>query len=128
MQEGKPRRGRIDRLVLILAAIEAIGIAVGAVVFPQSLFGLYGQEPRPGFLALLQFIGAADALLGIAYAYSALRLDRARLFIAVGLLAKIAVPIGWQLAVAGSQLTERTLTLIVFDDLVWWLPFGLFLL
>jgi hypothetical protein len=67
-------------------------------------------------------------LYGVGYAYSALRLDRAAPFIAIGLAGKVLGPIGWVLTVSSGQLPIRTLPLIVFNDIVWWLPFGLFLL
>jgi hypothetical protein len=55
-------------------------------------------------------------------------LRRAFPFIAIGLAVKLIVPIGWAFAVAGGLLSARTLTLLIFDDVVWWIPFGLFLL
>jgi hypothetical protein len=128
MQAIDPRRADLYRLFLALAAVVAIGLAGWAVAFPQSLVDLFRLEPRPSSPSLLQAFGLADGLLGIGYAYSALRLDRARPFVAVGLVVKIALPLAWLFAVAGGQLTARTLTLVIFDDVVWWLPFALLLL
>jgi len=65
---------------------------------------------------------------GLAYGYAALRLDRAAPFIAIGLLGKVLGPIGWVLTVRSGEWPVRTFTLILFNDLVWWLPFALFLL
>src|SRR5207302_1840708 len=62
------------------------------------------------------------------YAYAAWRIDRAFPFIAIGLAGKILGPIGWLIAVRSHELPFRTFPLIVFDDLLWWLPFGMFLL
>jgi hypothetical protein len=67
-------------------------------------------------------------LYGLLYAYAALRLDRARPIIFVGLAGKILGPIGWSIAVHSGEWPARTFPLIVFNDLVWWLPFALFLL
>jgi hypothetical protein len=73
-------------------------------------------------------LGIVEGLLALGFAYAALRLERASPFIAAGLAVKVVAPLGWVLAVAGGQLTGRTLTLVIFDDIVWWIPFGLFLL
>jgi hypothetical protein len=67
-------------------------------------------------------------LYGLLYAYAARRLDRARPIVAVGLLGKVLGPLGWALAVSGGEWPVRTVTLILLDDVVWWLPFSLFLL
>lgn len=69
-----------------------------------------------------------DGVLALGYAYAALRLQKALPFIAIGLTFKVLVPLGWMLAVATDQLTARTLTLVIFDDIVWWIPFALFVL
>jgi len=67
-------------------------------------------------------------LYGVGYAYAAWRLDRAFPFITIGLAGKILGPIGWVIAVRSGELPFRTFPLIVFDDLLWWTPFALFLL
>jgi hypothetical protein len=73
-------------------------------------------------------LGIVEGLLALGFAYSALRLERAFPFVAAGLAVKVVAPLGWVLAVTGGQLTGRTLTLVIFDDVVWWIPFGLFVL
>jgi hypothetical protein len=64
---------------------------------------------------------------GVLYAYAARHLDRARLIIAVGLLGKVLGPLGMA-ASLGTEWPPRAALLCVVNDLVWWLPFGLFLL
>ena len=64
---------------------------------------------------------------GLAYGYAALRPDRAAPFIAIGLIGKMLGPIGWVLTVRSGEWPVRTFTLVLFNDLVWWLPFALFL-
>jgi hypothetical protein len=66
-------------------------------------------------------------LYGVGYAYAAHRLDRAAPFIAIGLLGKLLGPAGWILAVRSGEWPLRTLTVIMFNDVIWWLPFVLFL-
>ncbi len=67
-------------------------------------------------------------LYGLLYAYAAVRPDRAKLIIAIGLAGKILGPIGMFMAVRSGEWPLRAVTLIVFNDFVWWLPFALFLL
>jgi len=52
------------------------------------------------------------------------RLETAYPFIAIGLAAKVIFPLGWLLAVVTGDLTARTLTLVIFEDIVWWIPFA----
>ena len=66
--------------------------------------------------------------LRCSYAYAAYRIDRAAPIISVGLAGKILGPIGWLMVINSGEWPLRTFTLIVFNDLIWWLPFGLFLL
>jgi hypothetical protein len=47
---------------------------------------------------------------------------------AVGLLGKILGPAGWLLTVYRGELPARTFPLILCNDLVWWLPFGWYLI
>jgi hypothetical protein len=67
-------------------------------------------------------------LYGLAYGYAAYRLELARPFVAIGLLGKVLGPIGWVVTVSSGEWPLRTFTLIVFNDLMWWLPFSLLLL
>ena len=67
-------------------------------------------------------------LYGLLYAYAVVRLERAFPIIAVGLAGKIFGPLGWLLAINSGQWPLRTFPLILFNDLIWWLPFGWFLL
>ena len=83
---------------------------------------------QPNYPALWQCLGMVVGVYGLLYAYAALRLDLARPLVAVGLLGKILGPIGWVVTVSAGEWPLRTFSLIVFNDLVWWLPFTLFLL
>jgi small multidrug resistance pump len=122
-----PRRARHYRLFFGLAAAVSGGFAIWAVLFPSAVLDLF-QVDRPGYSMLLRGLGIVDGLLAFGYAYAALNLLRAKPFIAIGLAFRVIAPLVWVLAVAGGQLTARTLTLVIFLDVVWWIPFALFLL
>jgi hypothetical protein len=98
-----------------------------AVLAPNSFFDLF-QLARPRYPSIWSTLGLVLGLYGVLYAYAGMRLDRARPIIAIGLAGKILGPVGWILTIHSGGLPIRTFPLIAFDDIVWWLPFGLFLL
>ena len=120
-------RARLYRLIFSLAAAYNVGLGLWAVLAPNSFFDLF-QMARPRYPSIWSTLGLVLGLYGLLYLYAAIHLDRARPIIAVGLAGKILGPIGWILTVHGGGLPIRTFPLIAFDDIVWWLPFGLFLL
>lgn len=122
-----PYRARLYRLIFSLAAAYNIGVGLWAVLAPRGFFDIF-RLPAPLYPAIWSTLGMVLGLYGLLYGYAALHLDRARPIIAVGLLGKLLGPIGWILAVHAGELPVRTFALIAFDDLVWWLPFAIFLL
>ncbi len=64
---------------------------------------------------------------GLLYWYAAWRLDAAWPIIAVGLLGKTLGPIGMAFSI-GDDWPRRLALVCVYNDVIWWLPFGLFLM
>src|SRR5688500_12661764 len=122
-----PYRARLYRLVLLLAALYNLAFGAWAGFWPRSFFSVF-QLNQPEYPSIWACLGMVVGIYGLAYAYAAVRLDAARPFVALGLLGKILGPVGWVLTVRSGEWPLRTLTLIVFNDLVWWLPLTLFLL
>ena len=120
-------RARFYSLFFALAAAYNIAFAAWAIVWPRAFFDLFGMD-APRYTAIWQCLGMVMGVYALGYAYAAWRLDRAFPFIALGLLGKTLGPIGWVATVHAGEWPIRTFTLILFSDLVWWLPFGLFLL
>ena len=118
---------RVYRIAFAAAAAYNIAFGLWASLFPHAFFDVFTLAP-PRYPAIWACLGMVVGLYGAGYAYAAWRLDRAFPFIAIGLAGKVLGPIGWVIAVRSGELPFRTLPLIVFDDLLWWLPFGLFLL
>ncbi|HEU4521323.1 MAG TPA: hypothetical protein VFT12_04920 [Thermoanaerobaculia bacterium] len=114
------------RLVFSAAAAYNITFGLWCAIFPLAFFRLFDLPP-PRYPAIWACLGMVVGLYGVAYAYAAWRLDRAFPLIAIGLAGKILGPVGWILTVRNGELPFRTFALIVFDDLIWWLPFALFL-
>jgi hypothetical protein len=110
-----------------LAAVYNVAFGIWACFWPGALFAKLEMAP-PNYPSLWQCLGMVVGLYGLLYAYAAVRLDRAKLIIAVGLAGKILGPIGMFIAVRSGEWPLRAVTLIVFNDFIWWLPFALFLL
>jgi hypothetical protein len=66
-------------------------------------------------------------LYGILYLEVARRPERGWLIAAVGLAGKILGPIGLAMLIARGTWAPATLVLCVTNDLIWWIPFGLYL-
>lgn len=118
-----PERARLYRVVFGLAALYNVAFGVWAALRPESFFDLFRMAP-PLYPQIWQCLGVVLGLYGLLYAHAARHLEHARAIILVGLLGKVLGPIGW----LESGWPPRTFPLIVFNDLVWWLPFSLFLL
>jgi small multidrug resistance pump len=116
----------VFRLVLVLAALYHLVFAVGVCVWPEELWRFLGQAGPPPRLSL-DLAATGIALLGMAYALAALRFELARPIVAVGLLFKVLPPLAWLALVTTGRLRSQTVTLILFDDLAWYLPFWLIL-
>ena len=109
------------RIVFGLAALYNLAFGLWAGFAPYSLFDLFHLRP-PLYAAIWSCVGMVVGTYGLAYGYAAVRLDRAAPFIVIWLVGKILGPIGWVLTVRSGEWPVRTFTLILFNDLVWWLP------
>jgi hypothetical protein len=115
------------RAVLVLAAVYNLAFGVWAGFWPRAFFDVFGLA-APQYPAIWRCLGMVVGVYGLLYAYAASRLDRAWPIVVVGLLGKILGPIGLVLTIQSGEWPLRTFSLIVFNDLIWWLPFALFLI
>ncbi|MCH8274793.1 MAG: hypothetical protein IH851_08385 [Armatimonadetes bacterium] len=120
-------RARLYKTVFGLAAAYNVAFGMWAVLWPGSFFDLFRMEP-PKYEAIWQCLGMVVGLYGLLYAYGASRLDRAQPIVAIGFAGKVLGPIGWVLVVSSCEWPWRTYALVLFNDIIWWLPFGIFLL
>jgi hypothetical protein len=67
------------------------------------------------------------AMRGLLYLYAAWKPERGRPIIAIGLLGKVLGPIGMVMTFS-DEWPLRLAMLNLYNDLIWWLPFGLFLI
>ena len=124
-----PYRANIYRAIFLLAALYNTAFGLWAGFWPQSFFNIFGMAPT-NYPAVWRCLGMVVGVYALLYAYVAWRpeAEGARPIIAVGLLGKILGPIGLVSIIASGEWPARTFSLIVFNDLIWWVPFALFLL
>ena len=120
------RRRRLHRWVFGLAGVYNLGWGAYAAVDPQWLFR-FAELPPMRHPAIFACLGMIVGLYGVLYVAVARRPERGALIVAVGLAGKVLGPIGWAVMVARGDWPLSTAALIVPNDLIWWLPFALYL-
>jgi hypothetical protein len=111
---------------LFAAGIYNIIFGAWTVIFPNSYFIYAGMEP-PLYPQLWQCIGMIVGVYGLGYLVAAKDPDRHWPIVMVGFLGKIFGPIGFLQAIFMGTLPLKFGTIIIFNDLVWWIPFFLLL-
>ncbi|HEX9637052.1 MAG TPA: hypothetical protein VGB99_05935 [Acidobacteriota bacterium] len=115
------------RLILRTAGAYNIAFGIWAALWPQAFFDLFELDP-PRHPQIWACLGMVVGLYGLVYLLAASRLETAKPLIAIGLAGKVLGPIGWAISVRSGEWPIRTFTLVSFNDLIWWMPFALFLL
>ena len=108
------------------AAIYNLCWGVFVVVWPRLPFEWAGMEV-PNYLSLWQCIGMIVGVYGVGYAIAASHPARHWPLVLVGLLGKVLGPMGFLWAAVQGELPWRAGCMILANDIVWWLPFGLIL-
>lgn len=121
--------GRIDwmKITLILAGLYNIIWGTWVVLLPYQSFDLT-STPRPHYIELWQCVGMIVAVYGLGYLISAQNVYRHWPIILVGYLGKIFGPIGFIGAIYNDVFPITFGVNIIFNDLIWWIPFTLILL
>jgi hypothetical protein len=120
-----PRR-RLHRAVFVLAAVYNVAWGVAGAVAPQWMFRLAGMEPlnHPDiFRCLAMVIG----LYGLLYLEVARSPESGWPIAAVGLAGKLLGPAGMVAGIVRHAFPPAAFLTLVGNDLVWWVPFGLYL-
>lgn len=120
-----PRR-RWHRAVFIAAGLYNLVFGVVAVLWPQAFFNLAGFAPI-NHPAVFQCLGMVVGLYGVLYLEVARVPERGWLIAAVGLTGKILGPIGMIALIAQGEWPIRAGRLCLGNDLIWWIPFALYL-
>lgn len=120
------RRRAWHRAVFTAAGVYNIAWGIYSAADPQWLFRFAGMPPssNPEIFACL---GMVIGLYGILYFDVARRPEHGWLIAAVGLAGKVLGPIGAVALIAGGEWPARAFVLCLTNDLVWWIPFALYL-
>jgi hypothetical protein len=121
-----PFADRLFRIAFALAAAYNLAFGLWAALWPYAFFDAF-EIPRPLYPGIWACLGMVVGVYGLLYAHAAWKLDTARPIIAVGLLGKVLGPIGMFTSFSADW-PYRLGMLCVWNDLIWWLPFSLFLL
>ena len=120
-------RKKFHRAVFIIAGIYNIAWGLYAALDPGWLFRFAGMPPA-NYPEVFACLGMVVGLYGIIYLEVARLPERGWLLAAVGLLGKILGPIGLTILIWRDVWEPATAVLCLTNDLVWWLPFSLYLL
>jgi hypothetical protein len=120
-----PFANRLFRIAFALAGCYNLAFGLWAAIWPLAFFQLF-EIPRPLYPGIWACLGMVVGVYGLLYLHAAWRLETAWPIVAIGLLGKVLGPIG--MVMSFSDAWPRRLGMIcVYNDLIWWLPFGLFL-
>ena len=120
------KRRRFHRAVFLAAGVYNIAWGAYSVLDPQWLFRFAGM-PLPAQPAVFACLGMVVGLYGFLYLEVARRPERGWPIAAVGLAGKVLGPIGLAVLIARGIWPPATIVLCLTNDLVWWIPFGLYL-
>jgi hypothetical protein len=119
-------RRRWHRAVFIAAGAYNIGWAVFSILDPQWLFRFAGM-PLANYPAIFACLAMVIGLYGVLYLDVARRPEEGWLIVAVGLTGKVLGPLGLIWLIYSVGWPWRTIVLSVTNDVVWWVPFLLYL-
>lgn len=120
-----PRR-RWHRGVFVAAGLYNIGWGLYAALDPQWLFR-FAKMPLANHPQIFACLGMVVGLYGILYLEVARAPERGWLLAAVGLTGKMLGPIGLAMLLWQGVWPLATIVLCLTNDLIWWLPFALYL-
>ncbi|MCW2504965.1 MAG: hypothetical protein JWO79_3249 [Actinomycetia bacterium] len=119
-------RRRSHRITFAAAGIYNIAWGLYAVADPQWFFRISGL-PRSNSPQIFATLGMVLGLYGVLYLDVARAPERGWLVAAVGLTGKILGPAGLAWLILTGQWPAATVVIVVTNDLIWWIPFALYL-
>ena len=114
------------KVSLKLAGVYNILFGLWVLGWPNGWFEISGME-SPRYPFLWQCIGMIVGVYGVGYLAASTAPLRHWPIVLVGLLGKVFGPIGFAWAVWQGDLPWQAGWMIVFNDLIWWVPFTMIL-
>lgn len=96
------------------------------VLFPELLFTVIGMPP-PDYPALWRVVGMFVLVFAPAYWWAGRFPERHAHLILIGLLGKVLGPLGFVWSTVTTELPLAFGWTVLTNDLIWWLPFLLYL-
>lgn len=127
-RSGSVPQSQYSWMTLALGAAAFYNLVWGAFVIlsPATLFSWVGMT-QPNYPELWQCVGMIVGVYGVGYAIAATDPLRHWPIVLVGLMGKVLGPIGFVKALLEQRFSPKFLWVILTNDLIWWLPFGLIL-
>lgn len=111
------------RIVLLIAG--AYNLIWGAlVILMPNLFFDLAEMPRPVYPMIWQCVGMIVGVYGVGYLAASSDALRHWPVVLVGFLGKVLGPIGFAWYTMQGVFPLEFGLVIVFNDLIWWVPFG----
>ncbi len=117
---------RLYQYLFIAAALYNIGWGLFTSLNSQWLFR-FAEMPLMHHPEVFACLGMVVGLYGIIYAEVARRPEECFVLAAVGLIGKVLGPIGWLGQYQSGNWPFATIVMILMNDLIWWIPFALYL-
>jgi hypothetical protein len=119
-------RRSLHQAVFLAAGLYNIGWGIYSAIDPQWLFRFAGM-PRANYPEIFAYLGMVIGLYGVLYLQVARAPEQGWLIAAVGLAGKVLGPLGLARLIASGVWPPATIVLCLTNDLIWWLPFALYL-
>lgn len=112
--------------VLVIAAIYNIVWGAFVILFPNLFFDMLSMD-RPRYPEIWQCVGMIVGVYGVGYYAAAKAPSRHWPIVLVGLMGKVFGPIGFAKALYDGVFPLEFGITIIFNDLIWWVPFFIIL-
>ena len=120
------KRRRFHQAVFALAGIYNLAWGAYSALDPQWLFR-FAEMPPMNYPEIFACLGMVIGLYGLLYLHVARCPERGFEIAAVGLSGKLLGPIGWFVLFSRGTWPGSTIVLCLTNDLIWWIPFMLYL-
>ncbi|MCZ6688991.1 MAG: hypothetical protein O7H41_05255 [Planctomycetota bacterium] len=120
------KRMRLHRFTFFAAGGYNLLWGLLSAVYPVWFFQLARME-EPTYPEVFACLGMVIGLYGVLYIRVALEPESGVWVALIGLIGKILGPIGCAYLVVQGKWPVSSLFLIFANDIVWWIPFGLYL-
>ena len=120
------RNRRRHRLVFVAAAAYNLLWGAWVALDPEALYRFMGV-PVPTHPEIAGCLGMVIGLYGVVYLEVARAPEHGIVSAGVGLTGKVLGPVALVVNIAAGSWPASALKVIVFNDLIWWLPFAAYL-